>query len=74
MQNMRMMMAAAMATTALGMSNRVYGAANIEAAIRRMRRSDHALIARTSIAQLNRHTGKPHEHRREIARAQRRVA
>lgn len=26
----------------------------------------------TSIAQLNRHTGKPHEHRREIARNLRR--
>lgn len=37
-------------------------------------RSDVTPYQFTSIAKRNRHTGKPHEHKREIARRQRQAA
>lgn len=48
---------------------RIFSEAAIERATRRRANRDHG-----SIAQRNRHTLSPHEHRREIARRQRQQA
>lgn len=50
---------------------RLFGANNIERFIKQQALKNRNLVSRTSIAQLNRHTGKPHEHKREIARRHR---
>jgi hypothetical protein len=48
--------------------NKIYGAAAIKLHIQNRKRN---YSADGSISQLNRHTNKPHEHKREIARYQR---
>jgi hypothetical protein len=64
-----------MAGVASMMANRIYGAENIARHIRDYGHTrSHARIARTSIATANRWTGKPHEHKREIARRLRQAA
>lgn len=53
-------------------SGRIYGFDNIRAHLQR-HKPNHA-AGGNSIARLNRHTGKPHEHKREIARRLRQQA
>jgi len=53
--------------------NRIYGADNIKRHLQR-KKSAYERGAETSIAQVNRHTGKPHEHKREAARRVRQMA
>jgi hypothetical protein len=50
---------------------RIFGFENIRRAILAAVR-DYGRGAETSIAKANRHTGKPHEHKREIARRKQR--
>lgn len=69
MKNMKSIMAAALASaaSAFASTNRIYGAQAIKRHLQQQKR-DHLKGSKTSIAKLNRHTGQPHEHRREIAR------
>lgn len=52
---------------------RIFGAENIRRHIRSKPRN-YGRRAEASIAKLNRHTGSPHEHKREIARRSRQAA
>lgn len=55
--------------------SRIYGAGNIAHYItQQKKRGWNPRKALGSIAQLNRHTGMPHEHKREIARRLRKEA
>lgn len=63
---------AALERRSAALSNRIFGFDNIRDYLRRQKR-DHARGANNSIAQRNRWTGNPHEHRREIARNLRRA-
>jgi hypothetical protein len=65
--------AAAALLAAADAGGRIFGFENIQRHLRSQKR-DHAKGAAGSIAQANRWTGKPHEHRREIARRARQEA
>ena len=52
---------------------RIYGAENIKRHLQQ-KKSFHARDAHTSIASINRHTGRPHEHKREAQRRLRQMA
>lgn len=65
-------LAVALAAMAAANATKIYGAANIERMLKQQKR-DHTKRAHTSIAIANRHTGEPHEHRRESARRLRQV-
>jgi hypothetical protein len=62
--------AAALAAVAESQARRVFGFDNIRRYLQQQK-SDHS---RGAIAKLNRHTGRPHEHKREIARRTRQAA
>jgi hypothetical protein len=65
--------AAALAAVAESQARRVFGFDNIRRYLQQQK-SDHSRGAHNSIAKLNRHTGRPHEHKREIARRTRQAA
>lgn len=65
-----------LAASAAATSTRIFGAGNIERHIHQhsLKGYNHYAKAKGSIATANRHTGKPHEHKREIARNVRKAA
>lgn len=71
MRNLISQAAAALALSSTTSNSRIFGADNIERYLQK-----HGRSVRTghSIAKFNRHTGQPHEHKREIARNLRRAA
>jgi hypothetical protein len=73
MKKLTLMMSAALVAMSAAAPSRFFGYENIRRHIRSQKR-DWLKGAGGSIAQLNRWTGQPHEHRREIARNQRRAA
>lgn len=64
---------AALSATGQIATRKIYGAENIKRHLQR-KKSVYARDAETSIAQGNRHTGRPHEHKREAARRMRQMA
>ena len=65
-------LAASMAVTMPAAVARIFGYENIRRHLQRQKR-DHG-ASTNSIAKVNRWTGQPHEHRREIARRARQAA
>lgn len=71
MKNVEINMMTALQRMYKRQSTRIFGASNIEYYIKKYALKGRDTVGRTSVAQYNRHTGRPHEHKREIARRRR---